>query len=64
VESAPELDTLNEVAGRMGKRAPVSLRVNPDVDSGTHPYISTGLKESKFGIPFADAAPLYQRRPP
>jgi diaminopimelate decarboxylase len=61
VESAAELEALNQVAARMGRRAPVSLRVNPDVDSRTHPYISTGLKESKFGIAYAEAAPLYQR---
>src|SRR5690554_4982519 len=48
VESRPELERLNEVAGRLGQVAPVSLRVNPDVDAGTHPYISTGLKDNKF----------------
>ena len=61
VESASELDHLAAVARRMGVRAPVSLRVNPDVDPLTHPYISTGLKESKFGIAFADAPALYRR---
>lgn len=61
VESAAELDTLNAVAGRSGKVAPVSFRVNPDVDPKTHPYISTGLKESKFGVAFADALALYRR---
>jgi diaminopimelate decarboxylase len=61
VESEAELETLNEVAGRLGKSAPVSLRVNPDVDPDTHPYISTGLKESKFGIPIERAAAVYQR---
>jgi len=61
VESAAELDALNAVAGRAGKRAPVSFRVNPDVDPKTHPYISTGLKESKFGVAFADARALYRR---
>jgi diaminopimelate decarboxylase len=61
VESTAELDALNEVAGRAGKVAPVSLRVNPDVDPKTHPYIATGLKESKFGIAFADAPALYRR---
>jgi diaminopimelate decarboxylase len=61
VESAAELDTLDAVAGRCGKVAPVSFRVNPDVDPKTHPYISTGLKESKFGVPFADAQALYRR---
>ncbi len=61
VESAAELQTLNAVAGRSGKVAPVSFRVNPDVDPKTHPYISTGLKESKFGVAFADAQGLYRR---
>ncbi|MBI2359002.1 MAG: diaminopimelate decarboxylase, partial [Deltaproteobacteria bacterium] len=50
VESEQELAVLNEVAGRLAKKAPVSLRVNPDVDPHTHPYISTGMKKSKFGI--------------
>lgn len=50
VESEMELMVLNEIAGQMGKIAPVSLRVNPDVDANTHPYISTGMKENKFGI--------------
>jgi diaminopimelate decarboxylase len=61
VESASELETIASIAARMEKRAPVSLRVNPDVDPRTHPYISTGLKESKFGIPFVDAHALYRR---
>ena len=61
VESAAELDLLNAVAGRSGKVAPVSIRVNPDVDPRTHPYISTGLKESKFGVAYADAPALYRR---
>ncbi len=61
VESASELTRLNAVAGRMGRIAPVSFRVNPDVDPLTHPYISTGLKESKFGIAFADAPVLFRR---
>ena len=61
VESASELNRLDAVAGRAGRVAPVSFRVNPDVDPQTHPYISTGLKESKFGIAFADALPLYRR---
>jgi diaminopimelate decarboxylase len=60
VESAAELAVLNAVAGRAGKTAPVSLRVNPDVDPRTHPYIATGLKESKFGVAFADAPELYR----
>ena len=61
VESAAELERLNEVAAEMGTRAPVSLRVNPDVDAKTHPYISTGLKENKFGIDIAEAPALYAR---
>jgi diaminopimelate decarboxylase len=60
VESIPELDRLNEVAGAMGKQAPVSLRVNPDVDAKTHPYISTGLKSNKFGVAFDDARATYR----
>ena len=61
VESAAELDPLDAVAGRVGRVAPVSFRVNPDVDPRTHPYIATGLKESKFGVAFADAPALYRR---
>lgn len=61
VESAAELERLNQVAARLGRRAPVSLRVNPNVDAKTHPYISTGLKENKFGVAFEDALPLYRR---
>ncbi len=61
VESSSELERLNRLAGGAGKRVPVSLRVNPDVDPKTHPYISTGLKENKFGIAFEDALPLYRR---
>jgi diaminopimelate decarboxylase len=61
VESAAELDTLNEVAGNLGRRAPISLRVNPDVDPKTHPYISTGLKTAKFGVAFDEALTLYRR---
>jgi diaminopimelate decarboxylase len=61
VESAPELERLNEVAGAAGKKAPISLRVNPNVDAKTHPYISTGLKENKFGVAYEDALALYQR---
>ncbi len=59
VESAAELKALNRVARDMNKVAPVSLRVNPDVDAKTHPYISTGLKENKFGIPFEEAETVY-----
>lgn len=61
VESLPELERLNAVAERLGKVAPVSLRVNPDVDARTHPYISTGLKDNKFGIPVDDALAAYER---
>ena len=61
IESEPELERINAVAARMGTLAPVSLRVNPDVDAGTHPYISTGLKENKFGIDIARAAAVYER---
>ncbi|MBR9869961.1 MAG: diaminopimelate decarboxylase [Gammaproteobacteria bacterium] len=61
VESDTELDRLNAVAGELGVKAPVSLRVNPDVDAGTHPYISTGLKENKFGIDIAEAPKVYAR---
>ena len=60
VESLSELHRLNRVAGEMGQVAPVSFRVNPDVDPKTHPYISTGLKENKFGVPIADAPALYR----
>ena len=60
VESEAELDVLSEVALAMNLRAPVSIRVNPDVDPKTHPYISTGLKGNKFGIAHADALRLYQ----
>jgi diaminopimelate decarboxylase len=60
VESIPELHRINEVAGRLGKRAPVSLRVNPNVDPKTHPYIATGLKASKFGVAFSDALDTYR----
>jgi diaminopimelate decarboxylase len=61
VESPSELEALNRVAGTCGKRAPVSVRVNPDVDPYTHPYIATGLKESKFGVDIAAAAEVYRR---
>lgn len=59
VESIPELHALNEVAKSAGKVAPVSLRVNPDVDAKTHPYISTGLKANKFGVAFSEARTTY-----
>jgi diaminopimelate decarboxylase len=61
VESVAELERLNTVAGRLGKIAPISLRVNPDVDAKTHPYISTGLKQNKFGVAYADAIATYQK---
>ena len=61
VESASELTRLNEVAGSMGKVAPVSLRVNPNVDAKTHPYISTGLKNNKIGVAFEEAFSLYNQ---
>lgn len=60
VESSSELERLNHVAGSMGKIAPISLRVNPNVDAKTHPYISTGLKNSKFGVAYEEALSLYQ----
>ena len=61
VESEAELTRLNEVAGSMGKIAPVSLRVNPDVDAKTHPYISTGLRQNKFGVAYTEALALYRK---
>ena len=61
VESAQELDRLASLAGATGKQAPVSLRVNPDIDARTHPYITTGLHENKFGIPVDDVRGLYAR---
>ena len=60
VESESELKRLDRIAGELGKTAPVSLRVNPDVDAKTHPYIATGLKESKFGVAYDEALPLYR----
>lgn len=60
VESIPELSRINDVAARLGMQAPVSIRVNPDVDAQTHPYISTGLKENKFGIDIEQARAVYQ----
>lgn len=59
VESIPELERINTVAERMDKVAPISIRVNPDVDAQTHPYISTGLKENKFGIAIENARDVY-----
>ncbi len=61
VESEPELERLDAIAGSMGRRAPVSLRVNPDVDARTHPYISTGMAGNKFGIPHARALAVYRQ---
>ena len=61
VESASELARIDAIAAAIGKVAPVSLRVNPDVDAKTHPYIATGLKESKFGVAYGDAVALYRR---
>ena len=60
VESLPELDRINEVAAELGMTAPISIRVNPDVDAQTHPYISTGLKENKFGIAIEEAEGVYR----
>lgn len=60
VESEPELELLNQVAGELGVIAPISLRINPDVDANTHPYISTGLRDNKFGIAFDRAPAVYQ----
>jgi diaminopimelate decarboxylase len=60
VESIPELTRINEIAGSLQLIAPISLRVNPDVDAKTHPYISTGLKDNKFGITFEDVIHTYQ----
>jgi diaminopimelate decarboxylase len=60
-ESTEELERINTVAGEEGVKAPVSIRVNPDVDAQTHPYISTGLKENKFGIDIQEALTVYQR---
>ncbi|BEU05209.1 diaminopimelate decarboxylase [Agarivorans sp. OAG1] len=59
VESEPELDRISRVAQSLGKQAPISLRINPDIDAGTHPYISTGLKENKFGIAIERALEAY-----
>jgi diaminopimelate decarboxylase len=59
LESEDELQRVAQVASKLGKRAPIAFRVNPDVDAKTHPYISTGLRQSKFGVPYEDAARLY-----
>lgn len=60
IESVSELHRINQVAGELGKIAPISLRVNPDVDAHTHPYISTGLKENKFGVSVTQAREVYR----
>jgi diaminopimelate decarboxylase len=61
LESEAELERVARIAQRLGRKAPVALRVNPDIDARTHPYISTGLRETKFGVAYADAERLYQR---
>jgi diaminopimelate decarboxylase len=61
VESWPELLRLNDIAGRLNKKAPISVRVNPDINANTHPYIATGLKENKFGIDFNEALSFYEQ---
>lgn len=61
VESVTELERIHLIARAAGKMAPISLRVNPDIDVDTHPYIATGLKENKFGIPYEEALPVYTR---
>lgn len=61
LESEQELERVNAVAGALGKRAPVAFRVNPDVDAKTHPYISTGLKQNKFGVAWRDAEALFRK---
>ena len=61
VESIPELDRIQEVAASMNKIAPISVRINPNVDAKTHPYISTGLKNNKFGVAYEDCVALYQK---
>ena len=62
-ESEPELALIDALAARRGMQARVALRVNPDVDAATHPYISTGLREHKFGIDISEAEAVYQRAP-
>jgi diaminopimelate decarboxylase len=61
IESEAELARVAAVAKRLGKRAPIALRVNPDIDARTHPYISTGLRETKFGVAYDEAEPLYRQ---
>lgn len=60
-ESWQEIELINKIAAEMGKVVPIAIRVNPNVDAKTHPYISTGLKENKFGIPYSDAVTLYKK---
>jgi diaminopimelate decarboxylase len=60
IESEAELERVDSIARRLGRRAPIALRVNPDIDAKTHPYISTGLRETKFGIAYGDAERLYR----
>ena len=60
LESEHELQRVAQVAAKLGRRAPIAFRVNPDVDAKTHPYISTGLRQNKFGVPYDDAARLYR----
>src|SRR5512147_494776 len=60
LESEAEMERVDAVAGQLGRRAPIAFRVNPDVDARTHPYISTGLKQNKFGIAYSDAERLYR----
>jgi len=60
VESAAELERVARIARRLGSRAPIALRVNPDIDARTHPYISTGLRETKFGVAYVEAERLYR----
>ena len=61
IESGAELDRIDRIAQRLGKKAPISVRVNPDVNTDTHPYISTGQKENKFGISYEQAIDIYRR---
>jgi diaminopimelate decarboxylase len=61
IESEPELERIAQIASKLGKVAPISVRVNPNVDAKTHPYISTGLKTSKFGVPHERVLPVYRR---
>jgi len=60
IESIPELETVDHIAGQIGRVAPVALRINPDIDPETHPYIATGLQENKFGIPYSQAQKSFE----